>query len=152
VRTSRFRFSFPVTEPTTHTNSAVLKGLYSFLEIHSVEEDDLEPGEIDAIKTADVHSPFVGCRARTMERVDTTVLAEVMLCDPGVKFVETQSVFAREDLKVLGLDPTVESAFAVAVGAVAFRHAREISPDLEGYPPAMTGSPVAFHEVYLRNA
>ena len=53
-------FLFPVTEPTTHTNSAVLKGLYSFVEIHSVEEDDLEPGEIDAIKT-DVHSPFVGC-------------------------------------------------------------------------------------------
>ena len=62
--------------------------------------------------------------------MNTTVLAEVMFCEPAVKFVETQSVFAREDLKVLGRDPTVESAFAVAVGAVAFRDTREVSPDL----------------------
>src|SRR5215475_4117900 len=79
-----------------------------------------------------------------MKRVDTTVLAKVMLCYSGVKVVDSQSIFTRKDLKVSWVDPTVKGAFAAAVGAVAFCDAREISLDLEGYPPAMTGSSVAF--------
>jgi len=142
------RNRFPITNPSVIINSAVLKGLYSFLEIRSVEEDNIEPGKIDAVKTTNVHRPFVRCCTRAMERVNTTVLAEVMFCHVGVKFVETQSVFAREDLKVLGLDPTVESTFTAAVGAVAFGDTREISPDLEGYSPAMAGSSITFHAVH----
>ena len=105
-------------------NSTVLKGLHSLLEIHSVEEENVEPGKIDVIKTAHVDRPFIRCCARTMKRVDTTVLAEVMLCHSGVKVVDAQSIFTREDLKVFGVDPTVKGTFAAAVGAVAFRDTR----------------------------
>jgi len=74
--------------PTSITNSTVLKGLCSLLEIHSVEEENVEPGKIDAIETAHVDSPFVPCCTRTMKRMDTTVLAEVMLRHSGVKVVD----------------------------------------------------------------
>jgi len=77
-----------VTPTRVIANSTVLKGLYSLLEIHSVEEENVEPGKIDVIKTAHVDSPFVRCCARTMKRMDTTVLAEVMLCHSGVKVVD----------------------------------------------------------------
>jgi hypothetical protein len=77
-----------VTPTRVIANSTVLKGLYSLLEIHSVEEENVELGKIDAIETAHVDSPFVRCCTRTMKRMDTTVLAEVMLCHSGVKLVD----------------------------------------------------------------
>src|SRR5690349_15357568 len=79
---------------------AVMVGLSGCLPIFPVERADLHRGEIDAVDAANIKGPAAWIESRANERMDSAMLAEIVLRCLRIELIKRQVVFAREDAKV----------------------------------------------------
>src|SRR5690606_34250027 len=66
------------------------------LPVPAVERRDLEPVEVHARETSDIHVDLVRVRSRDIERVDTTRATELVLGDLGIERVGRQGFLTRD--------------------------------------------------------
>jgi hypothetical protein len=123
----------------------VIVSLGCCLPVFPVERADLDRGQIDAIDTAHIKSPPAWIESRPNERVDSAVLAEIVLGRSCIELVKDEIVLAGEDMEVCICRRMPERALATTYGAVAIDNVVELGPNLEGDPPAMARTLIALN-------
>src|SRR5205085_4598333 len=109
-------------------------GLGCRLPILPVERADLDGGEIDAVNATHIKSPPAWVQSGANERVDSAVLAEIVLRRLRIELIKGQIVFARQDAKVCVCRRMPERALSATHGAVAINNVIELGPSLECDP------------------
>ena len=107
------------------------------LPVLPVERSDLDGGQIDAVDATDVKGPSAWVEPRANERVDSTVLAEIVLRCFRIELIKGEITFAREDTKVCVCSRVPERTLATTNRAVAINDVVEFSSNLECNPTTM---------------
>ena len=74
--------------------------LHRRLPILSIEQFWRNRSKIDVVETAHVDVDLVGIGARHIERMNSAVFAERVLCGPGIELVSCQIVIAADKLEL----------------------------------------------------
>lgn len=122
-------------------------GLVRCLPVLPIERADLEGGQVDAFDAANIEGPAAGVEAGAYERVDSTVLAEIVLGRLGIELIKGEIRVAGEDTKVRFCRRVPERSFSTTHGAVAINNVVELRPNLEGHPTAMARALIALRHL-----
>jgi hypothetical protein len=94
--------------------------------------------QIDAFEATDVDASSFGSRARTTERQDSTVGAEIVLGGPGVPLIQRKLFDRRQQTKTFLFDTMDQRASSTAYRTVANPDVIQIGVHFEPNLTAMT--------------
>ena len=111
----------------------------------AIEPLDLHGAEVDTVEAPDVHVDSVGMRARDVEAGDAAVAAEEMARGHRPELIRRESILAREQAELLARNDQMEVCLAGTDGAVALRHAGEVTRHLEADTTAVAAPGMGRH-------
>jgi hypothetical protein len=120
-------------------------GLGCCLPILSIERTHLDGREIDAVDAPNIKRPPAWVEARPNERMDSAVLAKIMLRCLRIELIKSEIVFACEDAKVSLRRRMPQRTLSTTHGAIAINDVVELSPNLELDTATMARALIALH-------